>query len=297
MIRALLIGGSALALSACTTATSFAPPPVEISYGGDGTDFACPAGGRSKTPVPIDRNLKGTYKLIDTFVAAIRCSAHASANGRQAFEVPAFLATTGAAAAVALGGGATYGVLGTVGNAMFNAGNKYWDPKLKAGIYDHALDALLCIKTESVGIAHYDTDPPAKDDKDINALALKVDNPPATIEVPVQEQYFMMVSAAVFSVERVLAQRLSNMGAVDASAVTAEIQKAGEARAAAEEERKKKKEAATQAAAAGNKGNDKNAFYGLNIFGEAKLPKEEVVKLDLAVLRPKLDECVIRAKL
>jgi hypothetical protein len=45
--------------------------------------------------------------------------------------------------------------VGTAGNAAFNAGNKYWDPRLKASIYDHALDALLCIKTEAVGVPAY----------------------------------------------------------------------------------------------------------------------------------------------
>ena len=105
----------------------------------------------------------------------------------------------------------------------------------------------------------------------------------------------MMVSAAVFSVERILAQRLSNMGSVDASAVTAEIQKAGEARVAAEAERKKKKEEAAAAGTVAGEDGLPEGFYGLD--GSGELPKAEVVKLDLAVLRPKLDECVIRAKL
>ena len=266
---------------------------MAVAYNADGTDFTCPSGGHGNATVRIDRNLSGTYKLIDTFIAAVRCSAHASANGRQAFQIPAFLATTGAATAVALGGGSTYGVLGTTGNALFNAGNSYWDPKLKAAIYDHALDALLCLKTEAVGIEHYDTtkEPPKKDD-DGRVEYSQETGEPATIEVPIQEQYFMMVSAAVFSVERILAQRLSNMAPIDASAVTAEIQKAGEARAAAEE----KKEEAAKAAAAEN-GDTKSALYALDLIGTGALSEEDVVKLDLAVLKPKLDECVIRAKL
>ena len=296
MIRAhLLTLSSAFALTACTTATSFAPPPVSIRYSGDlGDGATCPAGGRMRATVTVSRDVQGTFNLVDTFIAALRCSAHASANGRQAFEIPAFLATTGAAAAVALGGGATYGIIGTSANALFNAGKSYWDPKAKAAIYDHALDAMLCIKTEAVGIAAYKFDNAAREQA-ANMMMFESGNKPkpVTVGVTPDQQYFMMVSAAAFSVERILAQRLSNMASVDASAVAAELI------AAAEEARKQ--EAARDAA---NKGEpapapgDGNKSLANALFEMRRAaPKQEVVRLDLAVLKPKLDECVIRAKL
>src|SRR5687767_8457611 len=121
MIRAFSLGASLFALSACSTTTSFAPPPIAVQYAGDtAVDFTCPGSGLSRSTVTVPRSRAGTYVLIDTFIAAVRCAAHASANGRQAFEVPAFISTTAAATAVALGGGATWGILGTTGNAAFN---------------------------------------------------------------------------------------------------------------------------------------------------------------------------------
>jgi hypothetical protein len=246
--------------------------------------------------VTVNRNVAGTFTLIDTFIAAIRCSAHASANGRQAFEIPAFLATTGAALAGALGGGATYGILGTGASSAFNAGKGYWDPRAKAAVYDHALDALLCIKTEAVGIPAYKFDNAATEQATTGkTLAGFGKARGAGVTVTADEQYFMLVSAAAFSVERVLAQRLSNMGTIDAAAVAAEL------KVAAEEADKKEKE--REAANSAGEGVAPPAAGGAKalweMLGEQRraAPKQESVRLDLAVLKPKLDECVVRAKM
>ncbi len=299
MIRAYcLLLTSAVALSACTTTTSFAPPPIAINYTGEtNVASACPAGGRSRSAVTVARNVAGTFTLIDTFVAAIRCSAHASANGRQAFEIPAFLATTGAALAGALGGGATYGILGTGASSAFNAGKGYWDPKAKAAVYDHALDAMLCIKSEAVGIPAYKFDN-AVVEQDLMGKALSAVGGKARgagVTVSADEQYFMMVSAAAFSVERVLAQRLSNMGTIDASAIAAELTLAGQEARKKDLEREAANKAAEQATPPAG-GGEKALWEALGAQRRAA-PKQEDVRLDLAVLKPKLDECVVRAKM
>ena len=299
MIRAYcLLLTSAVALTACNTTTSFAPPPIAINYAGETSSAAsCPMGGRSRSAVTVSRNVAGTFTLIDTFVAAIRCSAHASANGRQGFEIPAFLATTGAALAGALGGGATYGILGTGASSAFNAGKGYWDPRTKAAVYDHALDAMLCIKTEAVGIPAYKFEN-AVVEQTVTGNILKslgARTRMGSVTVGADEQYFMMVSAAAFSVERVLAQRLSNMGTVDASAVAAEL------KVAVEEVRKKE----IEPEAANKAGEDTTPPAGTGeralweAFGAQRraAPKQESVRLDLEVLKPKLDECVVRAKM
>lgn len=316
MGRFFLSSSAAFLLAGCAT-TSFAPPPVAVTYAGDtGTGATCPAGGARRATVAVTRDVPGAYRLIDTFIEAYRCSAHSAANGRQALEIPAFVSTTGAALATALGGGATYGIIGTGANSAFTAGNKYWDPKLKASIYDHALDALLCVKTEAVGIAAYKFDNAATENK----LMAGAIGGGSKVSVPVDQQYFEMVSSAAFSVERILSQRLSNMAPVDAAAVAAQLGKA------IEEVRAKEKERATVANASAPTGTE--ADTGLetdeadalehaadalenagDIPGERQLlkgfwsrrfaqsPNQTMVELDLAVLKPKLDECVIRAKL
>ncbi len=301
MIRAsITFAASSLTLAGCTSTTSFAPPNIAVQYTGDtGVDFTCPGGGASRTTVTVGRTRVGTYQLIDTFIAAVRCSAHASANGRQAFEIPAFLATSGAAVAAALGGGSTYGIVGTGANAAFNAGNKYWDPKAKAAIYDHALDALLCIKNEAVGVDAFAVDfnpPQAGSNETLKGLFGMVGGK-STIEVPVEEQYFMLVSSAVFSVERVLAHRLSNVGTFDASSVAAELEKAIKAKEAIEKDPPTADETvadAAEAAAAAETNPQKK--LSLSLFAVAAKQKA-TAEVDLAVLKPKLDGCVVLAKM
>jgi hypothetical protein len=301
MIRTVFAGAGALAVTACgtTTTTSFAPPPIAVQYTGDtNVDFTCPEGGLSKTKVIIPRSRLGTYQLIDTFISAVRCSAHASANGRQDFEVPAFISTTAAATAVALGGGATWGILGTTGNAAFNAGNKYWDPKAKAAIYDHALDALLCIKNEAVGVDAFKFDfKPPKTEKGANILSLNMLAALQSIPVPVEDQYFMLVSTAVFSVERVLAHRLSNVGTFDASSVAAELQKAMQAKKDLEDNPPEPNDDAAETAEAAANAEANPEKKAAKTFVAALARQQANAEVDLKKLKPKLDECVVLAKM
>ena len=294
----LFLTTSLLCLAGCAT-TSFAPPPVAVNYYQEGDNSAlCRAGGPRQTTVTVTRTVAGAYRLVDKFIETYRCSAHSAANGRQAFEIPAFVATTGAALAGALGGGVGYGIAGTAANSAFTSGNKYWDPKAKATIYDHALDALLCVKTEAVGIPAYKFDQATAEATTEAATRARDGEPPVTVEVPAEKQYFEMVSSAAFSIERILAHRLSSMAPVDAGAVAAELAKAIEAARKAEEERKKK-----LGSGGTGGGSDPAAMIDPDfemLETEQELderPKQTMVRLDLAVLKPKLDECVVRAKL
>lgn len=324
MRRIISIMGPAVLIAGCSTTTSFAPPPVAVAYAGEsGSGAICSSKTRQVSVNGITRDMAGAYKLIDAYVAAYRCAAHAAADGRQGFEIPAFVSTTGAALATALGGGATFGILGTGANAAFTAGNKYWEPKLKSAIYDHALDGLLCVKTEAVGIPAYKFDHAATGEKLFGALL----GGESKIRVTVEQQYFEMVSAAAFSIERILSQRLSNMAPVDASAVAAELAKAIEqvranekkraaavAEAGAEapppsledeaesgSESDPDEQALEDAADAVDTGEatseQKLLLENVSKQGFAQRASQPTVDLDLAVLKPKLDECVIRAKL
>ena len=112
----------------------------------------------------------------------------------------------------------------------------------------------------------------------------------STVTVTADAQYFMMVSAAAFSVERILAQRLSNMASVDASAVAAEIAKAIADAQASQTARNE----ASKGKAVEVSGEDGSPAF---VERTAPVPAAELIHLDLAVLKPKLDQCVIRAKL
>jgi len=66
MIRAVFVGASALALAACNTTTSFAPPPIAVQYADrEAADLTCRPRSQKAVPILVTRDLKGTYKLID----------------------------------------------------------------------------------------------------------------------------------------------------------------------------------------------------------------------------------------
>jgi len=277
MIRAFILGTSLFALSACSTTSSFAPPPVKVTYiGYTDTWPECGAHRDTSTQITVNRDVDGALRLADGFIHAYRCSAHAAANGRQIFEIPAFLATTGAATAVALGGGATYGIVGTTANAAFTAGNSYWGPKQKAAMYDHALDALLCIRNEAVGAD------PAKFEAE--TAKQRVERGPK-VEVSPEVQYFALVSTAAFSVERILSQRLSNMAAPDGDAAAAKLTAAIEAILKAQQDKKD----------LGNK--DGPGIVQRSGETPERAKERAMIEIDLKELKGKLDKCIVRASL
>lgn len=237
-----------VSLSGCAT-TSFAPPQVTISHPitrvapGTCSASAQPFVGKTKrietvteeaddpfkqgkttttrkrtttlaqgpVELQLDKNFEGAMALVDNFMLAYRCAAHEAADGRQLFQIPSFFL---AAAAVT---GSAFGLnkdqlLGLgVGSAVFKAGNDYLAPKQKAAILDSAIDALTCIKAEGTGMTFFDTR-----NTDGSAFRMQMtDAASGTFEIPVERQYFEMMSAALFSVERVLARRLSGAGTED----------------------------------------------------------------------------------
>ena len=193
-------------LAGCAT-TSFAPPSVnlanEMSTRGSNSSWGarCMPNERLDTAgktIPIERTVGGTQALIDNFVLIYRCRAHSAANGRQTFEVPALLIGAGAATALAFGAPSGVAIGGGAVTAALSAGKNYYSPQMKAGIYDSALDALLCIKTEAVGI-----DPisigaiSATQEGGARALSGPAGNEGITVSA--EERYFASVSAALFS--------------------------------------------------------------------------------------------------
>lgn len=224
-----------------------------------------------------------------------RCRAHSAANGRQIFEVPALLVGLGTASAMAFGAPADVAIAGGAGAAGLNAGKNYYGPKQKAAIFDSSLDALLCIKTEALGIDPFTLEAISLIEKEGGNKLNLVDSSQALVTT--DKRYFELVSASLLSVERVLAQRLSNVGSFDPAGVIAEI------KTLADEVREKTAEgqkfAAAQAKGIVNDGRSKDATPKANAAANSTAleKKVEQVVVQLEALQPKLQQCVVRAKI
>lgn len=389
-IRAIgLAGTAALFVSGCTT-FSFATPKVEVDKViTDQRPSACGTFASDGSPM-IDKNVDGAMELTNNFLRAYRCSAHEAADGRQVFQVPSFFATIVAAVGPTFGLGDDGRIGAAAGAAVLDRGNSYYAPKDKAQVLDSALDAILCVKTEAVGISFFDTtqakpgggaanaaavvvqnaaestekaskslDAQANNlrlkrgdlDKQISApellgsaeggnkrgvlvkeksdldaeltdvvlrkrqldqqasylraesarlaLLAAADTQPSfkvtktvssgTIEINVQRQYYEMVAASLFSIERVLAQRFSNIGSYDAAGIAAELKQLTAEQAEAD----KKADDAADTPVAGTP----MAVAGAKAFASEAKKNEQLAELSLERLQPRLQQCVVRAKI
>ncbi|MBB5710180.1 hypothetical protein [Sphingomonas xinjiangensis] len=96
--------------------------------------------------------------------------------------------------------------------------------------------------------------------------------------------HYEIVSTALFSIERVLAQRLSNIGSFDSAGIAAEFEKLS----GQEEDAKDEKRAIDAGKAPG--GGNKTLTPGTDEFRQAKTSNE------VEMLQVKLQKCVVRAK-
>lgn len=279
-----------LSLAACTGPLSFAPPEVGFSYKDQASQ-----GCDSKTPrqQQVERDVPGAFKVVDMFVDAYRCRANSTADGKQIFDVPAFVATTGGAAAAALGTGVTVGILAQTGNAVFNAGKAYYDPDKQGNIINAAVGALICVRTEAAGADHFNLKKASDEEEDNETGRVRTrdgggNKPSGSIYLPVDEQFFQMVTSATLSVDHVARERLKSVGTLDAAGVAKSIiDNAVKAREAAE----KKKKAEEEGPKPGQRG-----FGTLNV-DEQEERRKELVKVDLELLEAELQSCIDLAKL
>lgn len=288
MKRILLLAISTSILGGCATA-SFAPPSTNLanvmetrgsnrSLSQSCKPFEKLSGGKT---VPIDQDVDGARDLINNFILMYRCRAHSAANGRQVFEIPSFLTAVGTITATAFGAGPDVSVAGGSAVAILNGAKGYYSPKQKADIFDSSLDALICIKMEAVGIDGFEI-------KKVQAATVdqaikKANGDKATgVEIGPETQYFDLISASLLSVERILAQRLSSTGIFDPAGVVAEIKQLAE-----EVEEAESGLAVTDA---------KNKTDPLKLSAPEKATAIRTL-VDINSLRPKLQSCVVRAKL
>lgn len=382
-----MVAASAI-LQGCNT-FSFAPPKVEVDKVITAQSPTRCGGFASSGEVAIGKNVVGALELTNNFLRAYRCAAHEAADGRQIFEVPSFLALVAGAVGptFGLGNDGRIGVLSAA--SVYGAANSYYAPKEKAAVLDSALDGILCVKTEAVGIGFFDTrakgpDPAVQEaadnarvaaesaeaalasaridtqdaQTDFGTVAARLKSPEVTandddgqirsalareadrltveignlqfrertlsaqaitlrnqstrlamlaasstqepivitrditggvIKIDVERQYYEMVAASLFSIERILSQRFSNIGSFDADGVAAELKEL-----TAEEE--KAETAAEGAADAPIDGTPAAAGATKTFASEAKR-NDAVVELTLASLQPRLQQCVVRAKI
>ncbi len=142
------------ALSGCAV-TSFAPPVVNLDqrlqFSGTQSTFNAVCSPKASNGL-IDASVDGALGLVSNFILTYRCQADRAAEGRQFFEVPAFLSAAGAATAAAFGAGAAVAIGSGAAGAVLNQGKSYYAPRAKAVVLNDGLDALLCIQAEAVGI-------------------------------------------------------------------------------------------------------------------------------------------------
>lgn len=303
-------------LTACTT-TSFAPPATRVGHvlsrvGADACDLSQIADDKVGKKRKIKRNAKGAMKLVNNFILTYRCSARSAANGRRYFQVPSFLAAVGGAAAAALGAGPDVAIVTGSSAAALSGANGYFAPKEKAFILNSALDALICIKSEAVGISAFSSQVSSKEDDDSSdepkpkqGTSEIVDDADeeGSVDFSSERRYFEMVGAALYSVERVTADRMSSAGTLDTGSLVEEIK----ALASKAEEAQKAKES-QQVDANGDQGSSDgaaNAEKELSVAVASNTNQVKVLKalvnfntsLKLDVLQPKLQLCILRARL
>jgi len=288
MKNVLMLASAATLLGGCAT-TSFAPPSVNLtnvmetrgsnrSIGQSCKSFEKLADNK---PVPIKESVDGARSLINNFILLYRCRAHSAANGRQIFEIPSFLTAVGTITATAFGAGSNVAIAGGSAASILNGSRNYYDPKGKADIFDSSLDALICIKMEAVGIDGFSIKK-VQGEAEKNILKFETGENRFGVDVGPETQYFDLVSSSLLSVERILAQRLSAVGVFDPAGVVAEIKQLSD----------DIEQASSPAAVA----DAQNKAQPLALSTAEKATAARTL-LEINALKPKLQSCVVRAKL
>lgn len=185
---------SLVTLCGCSTMTpnplSFAPPPVDL----DG----------KLDPQSVDN----AVAIVDLHIEKYETAQTDNANARQAFEVPAIVALIGGVAATAFGGARDGVLVAGTANSSFRAGNSYFAPQAKAGMFANAISALYCIRQVARG--------PVASSIENNASLMSSDG-----EAVIHKE----VLAGVLQVRSALASRLSAAGGYSAaSGIAAEYE-------------------------------------------------------------------------
>lgn len=302
---AISIISMALLLPGCAT-TRFSTPPVNISQEVQPNGSKrCDLKPVANSPLDPER-LSTSFKLVENYAASYSCALAETSDGRQWFQIPSHLAAVAGIGAAAFGASKD-AALGTgIAAALFNSGNTYWAPQEKAGVIDSALDAILCIKLEAVGIPFIDTAaaPPGMLDGGGNG---------STVGVSAERRYYILISGALAQIDRIAGSRLRETGKFDPAGVVAEIealnakiQEADEAKKAgkaSEQTTKPVDSTAVVTPAPAPPGMNVNDGNGDNGPATAPVGKPSIAQgsgvylINIDLLQPKMQRCVVRAKL
>lgn len=317
------------ALSGCAT-LSFAPPIVnehdELEFKGTQTffDAVCTP---TKTGRTIDgETVEAARRLINNYRVTYKCQRSRAAEGKQFFDVPSFLATAGAATAVALGAGPTVMIAAGAGAATLDHTKQYYSPQDKAGVFSDAFTAITCIDEASAGLDPYTLE--AISDVQEAAAAPQPDQPAAkppapgasarlvsddAVQTTAEVRYFRAIKDALDSVDNIVGIRLMSTGKpFDLDSIEKKIEdikKATEdakkdagtdptAAAAPIEGAKAPKAPATATAetlveTAAKQTQLSNAKARLAVSGTQKVG---VTMIKLETLQPKLQTCILKAQ-
>lgn len=268
-------------LAGCAT-TSFAPPRVDFHQKMTNARLGSNCAWTADNGPELTEDVAGARTLIRNYFDAYECAMRATANGRQAFEVPAFLALVGATTAVALGAGPNVAIAGGAGNSIFTAGNSYYAPREQTAILSDAVDAIACIQTEAIGISP--TEYEAVSDQQTQKSFTRTREGGGKVEVTVENQYFDMISSKLANVHGFAAARLAGRGSLNAGSVALEIEALIDKIRKAEEAKKKPPPP------------NESLEMALGADKAGVVRMAETVQLELDVLEPKLAKCVVRAK-
>lgn len=331
MSKSILLISVVGALGACTT-TSFAPPNVNTQHRVVTTAVkGCSSVTAERTLSGIDRDIDGAMDLIDNFELAYRCAQNELANGRRYFEVPAFLLGVAGLVGPSLGLGPDGKLVAGAGAGVLGYGNGYFAPKAKATVVGAAHRAVVCIQTESVGLTAFKNKADSTKTREIQAELQKVERgldflqsqrakieqeqtTHATSEAMIESnlaaqqilvllyaqlvaqqaeasllgevwidaelQYFQMVSGGLLTVHSILGERLRDSGSADSTAVFNQLKELAKTHAEAEKALDSQQTA-------------------INILGARTnaSAERELVKLKIAELYPKIQTCVLQARL
>lgn len=305
--KRLVLPATAIAMLGGCASTSFAPPPVPIGKKLGGTE-TCSARNQFADIDKLADTVAGAQRVIDLHLFVYDCAMRQAADGRQAFEIPAYLGAVGTATAVVFGAGSDVLIAGGVNSAVMNRGKGYFDPQRKAEIYLRALSAMRCIKAESIGV-------PAFDPQFQKAAADMVAPGQSAITLTPAEQYYGMIEAALGTVRDVAADRLRGVGSFDPASLQAEIIKLSADIREADAAKKAGTKKGTAAEGGGDAppsgtapAADMTDANGSNNGQKPPPPVPVTVtqspesvsitpELKLGAMKPRLDLCVARAKL
>ena len=308
IIRLLVISTLAALATGCATA-SFSPPSTnivnEMEVRGGNWSFAkrCKPQERLKDGtegprIPILRDASGAITLTNNFIYEYRCASHSAGNSRQAFEIPGFIGAIGSAAALAFGAGPDVAIAGGAATATADGAKDYYAPLAKAAIYDSALDAFLCIKSTATGtqpfvIGGENVLRKVHGEREIGAGPVLASSDENDRYFSPERRFFELISAALFTVERISADRLRNAGKYDPAGIAAQIEKLNEESDEAETDENKTEN--DQMATALALGAEDKSDGGYATSQDIDVISTSLDRLDL--LQPKIELCVLRAKI